>query len=103
MHDKKIVDKHFSIGQLVLLFNSRLRLFPGKLKSRWSGPFEVVQIHEHGAITIRKGNEEPFIVNGHRLKPYIGMKSEFKETVPLQEPQWEDQIKGHDESNDAAH
>jgi len=33
-HDKKILKRSFKSGQLVLLFNSRLRLFPGKLKSR---------------------------------------------------------------------
>ena len=40
-HDKHIIRKEFEAGQRVLLFNSRLKLFPGKLKSRWSGPFTV--------------------------------------------------------------
>ena len=40
--EKHIVRKEFEPGQQVLLFNSRLKLFPGKLKSRWSGPFIVV-------------------------------------------------------------
>nr|XP_017248025.1 PREDICTED: uncharacterized protein LOC108219212 [Daucus carota subsp. sativus] len=40
-HDRKLMQKEFFIGQQVLLFNSRLRLFLGKLKSRWSGPFTV--------------------------------------------------------------
>ena len=31
-HDKKIVQRNFSKVDQVLLFNSRLRLFPGKLK-----------------------------------------------------------------------
>ena len=35
-HDKHIARKEFEAGQRVLLFNSRLKLFPGKLKSRWS-------------------------------------------------------------------
>ncbi|KAK8957227.1 hypothetical protein KSP39_PZI000978 [Platanthera zijinensis] len=35
-HDKKIKHpKDFKPGDQVLLYNSRLRLFPGKLKSRW--------------------------------------------------------------------
>ena len=37
-HDRGLVLKSFTLGQQILLFNSRLRLFPGKLKSRWSGP-----------------------------------------------------------------
>ena len=36
-HEKHIKIKNFEIGQKVLLFNSRLRLFPGKLRFRWSG------------------------------------------------------------------
>ena len=35
-HDKKLLKREFRTGQMVLLLNSRLRLFPGKLKSRWS-------------------------------------------------------------------
>ncbi|KAM2769562.1 hypothetical protein PS2_012291 [Malus domestica] len=50
-HDKMIRGKTFSIGQKVLLFNSRLRLFPSKLHSN-----------------LKTGHE--FKVNGHRLKPY---------------------------------
>ena len=40
-HDKHIMRKEFEAGQRVLLFNSRLKLFLRKLKSRWSGPFTV--------------------------------------------------------------
>ncbi|KAG7529819.1 Ribonuclease H-like superfamily, partial [Arabidopsis suecica] len=51
-HDKKIVSRGFKVGDQVLLFNSRLRLFPGKLKSRWSGPFSVTTVRPYGAITL---------------------------------------------------
>jgi len=34
-HDKRIVERNFHPGQYVLLFNFRLRLCPGKLKSKW--------------------------------------------------------------------
>jgi hypothetical protein len=43
-HDKRIVKKDFNIGDHILLFNSRLRLFPGKMRSRWTGPYEVSKI-----------------------------------------------------------
>jgi len=43
-HDKHIILRDFKKEQKVLLFNSRLRLFSGKLCSRWSGPFEVTQV-----------------------------------------------------------
>ncbi|XP_071912275.1 uncharacterized protein [Coffea arabica] len=70
-HDKHILPKHFEEGQKVLLFNSRLKLFPGKLKSRWSGPFEVVSMFPYGAVEIKGENGAPFKVNGQRLKLYL--------------------------------
>ena len=51
-HDKHIVRKEFEPGQRVLLFNSRLKLFPCKLKSKWSGPFIVVQVFPYGGVEI---------------------------------------------------
>jgi hypothetical protein len=74
-HDRRLVLKTFVPGQLVLLFNSRLRLFPGKLKSRWSGPFTVKTVFQHGAVEIfDKSPDQSFKVNGQRLKPYFGEK-----------------------------
>jgi len=72
-HDRHIkLPKEFKVGDQVLLFNSRLRLFPGKLKSRWSGPYSVTQLSPHGAIEITHPEKGTFKVNGHRLKPYYG-------------------------------
>ncbi|XP_024179152.1 uncharacterized protein LOC112185175 [Rosa chinensis] len=72
IHDRKLVKKTFLPKQKVLLYNSRLKLFSGKLRSRWSGPFEVVEVFLHDAITIKNlQSGEPFKVNGHRLKPYL--------------------------------
>ena len=72
-HDQHLVRRSFLPGQQVLLFNSRLKLFPGKLKSRWSGPFIVNQVFPHGAVEISKDSEGTrFKVNGQRLKPYYG-------------------------------
>ncbi|XP_059650697.1 uncharacterized protein LOC132296522 [Cornus florida] len=51
-HDKHIVKKSFAPGQKVWLFNSRLKLFPGKLRSRWDGPYIVTTIFPHGAIEL---------------------------------------------------
>lgn len=36
IHDQHILRKSFEVGQKVLLYNSRLHLFPGKLKSQWT-------------------------------------------------------------------
>ncbi|KAJ9567185.1 hypothetical protein OSB04_003151 [Centaurea solstitialis] len=51
-HDKRIIPKELTEGQLVLLFNSRLKLFPGKLNSRWTGPFKITKIYPYGAIEL---------------------------------------------------
>ncbi|KAI5385495.1 hypothetical protein KIW84_072191 [Lathyrus oleraceus] len=56
---------------MVLLFNSRLKLFPGKLKSKWSGPFVVKEVRNYGAIVIEDPkSQESWTVNGQRLKVY---------------------------------
>ena len=73
-HDQIILRKEFKAGDQVLLFNSRLRLFLGKLKSKWSGPFTVVSSTQFGAVTLRNNKKEEFKVNGKRLKHYLGEK-----------------------------
>ncbi|XP_023729149.1 uncharacterized protein LOC111876804 [Lactuca sativa] len=70
-HDKRLKgNKDFHEGQKVLLFNSRLKLFPGKLKTRWDGPFVVKKVFPHGAIELISKDGTPFMVNGHRVKNY---------------------------------
>ncbi|XP_060959417.1 uncharacterized protein LOC133030631 [Cannabis sativa] len=71
-HDRNLVRKEFQPGQQVLLFNSRLKLFPGKLKSRWSGPFTVVRVFPYGAVELKGEGPNTFKVNGKRLKLYLG-------------------------------
>ncbi|KAL4362584.1 hypothetical protein GQ457_04G016980 [Hibiscus cannabinus] len=73
-HDQHILPQHFVEGQQVLLYNSRLRLFPGKLKSRWSGPFIVHKVYPHGAVELKAPDYDAiFKVNGKRLKIYNGV------------------------------
>lgn len=74
-HDKRISGKEFKVSEVVLLFNSRLKLFPGKLKSRWSGPFEITKVLTSGAIEIKGRNSDPFVVNGQRLKHYHNIEN----------------------------
>ncbi|KAL0375433.1 UNVERIFIED_CONTAM: hypothetical protein Sradi_3459000 [Sesamum radiatum] len=51
-HDARIRPKDFSDGDKVLLFNSRLKLFPGKFRSKWSGPYTVTTVFPHGAVEL---------------------------------------------------
>ncbi|XP_070008143.1 uncharacterized protein [Nicotiana sylvestris] len=63
--DKHIQHREFEPCQEVLLFNSRLKIFPGKLKSRWAGPFVVVSVTPHGIVELRDINSSgTFLVNG---------------------------------------
>ena len=83
-HDRHITKKKFTTGQQVLLFNSRLKLFPGKLKSRWSGPFTMTKVFSHGGAEVTHPEKGTFTVTTQRLKPYFG--GEFhadKQIIPL--------------------
>ncbi|XP_070025767.1 uncharacterized protein [Nicotiana sylvestris] len=71
LHDKYIRNKEFKEGDLVLLFNSRLRMFLGKLKSKWSGPFEVESVTPFVTLDLKNKNNEVLRVNGHRVKHYL--------------------------------
>nr|GFB32718.1 reverse transcriptase domain-containing protein [Tanacetum cinerariifolium] len=52
IHDSKIKNRIFNVGDQVLLFNSRLKIFSGKLKTRWSGPFTITQVFPYGTIEL---------------------------------------------------
>ncbi|XP_070039971.1 uncharacterized protein [Nicotiana tomentosiformis] len=72
LYYKYIRNKEFKEGDLFLLFNSRLRMFPGKHKSMWSGPFELVNVTLFGALDLKNKYGEIFRVNWHRVKHYLG-------------------------------
>ena len=80
-HDQRILRREFKIGDQVLLFNSRLKLFLGKLKSKCSGPYTVVSSTTFGVVTLRTSNHEEFKVNGQRLKHYIGRNASGRMTL----------------------
>ncbi|XP_062114328.1 uncharacterized protein LOC133825392 [Humulus lupulus] len=82
-HDNNIVNRTFQVGDKVLLFNSRLKLFLGKLKSRWSGPFTVTKVFPYEALEIQQGDSSLFKVNGQRVKHYFGGELEKKVNITL--------------------
>ncbi|XP_024986566.1 uncharacterized protein LOC112521808 [Cynara cardunculus var. scolymus] len=64
-HDNIIQHRVLKEGHKVLLFNSRLKLFPGKLKSRWFGPFSIYKVYSYGAVDlINPEDNTVFKVNG---------------------------------------
>nr|GEU83258.1 reverse transcriptase domain-containing protein [Tanacetum cinerariifolium] len=72
LHDFKIKNRIFNVGDQVLLFSSRLKIFSGKLKSRWSGPFTITQVFPYGTVELSQPNGSNFKVNGHLVKHYFG-------------------------------
>ncbi|GJR72072.1 reverse transcriptase domain-containing protein [Tanacetum coccineum] len=70
LHDSKIKNRIFNVGDQVLLFNSRLKIFFGKLKSRWSGLFTVIEVYPYGTAKLSHADGSNFKVNCHRLKHY---------------------------------
>ena len=91
VHDKNILRKSFESGQKVLLYNSHLHLFPGKLRSRWTSPFIVRTVYTHGSIEIENPkNGDMFKVNGQRLKPFLEFKLPEIEEVLLDDPIYQD-------------
>ena len=71
-HDKHLLRREFKEGDKVLIFNCRLKLFPGKLRSRWSGHVTVTSVTPYGAMGVQEENGQEFKVNGQRLKHYFG-------------------------------
>nr|GEV28221.1 reverse transcriptase domain-containing protein [Tanacetum cinerariifolium] len=76
LHDSKIKDRVFNVGDRVLLFNSRLNIFLGKLKTRWSGPFTITHVFPYGTVELSQTDGPNFKVNGHRQKHY------YREDIP---------------------
>nr|GEY93365.1 DNA-directed DNA polymerase [Tanacetum cinerariifolium] len=72
LHDSKIKNHIFNVGDQVLLFNSRLKIFSVKLKTRWSGPFTITRVFPYGTIELSQPNGPNFKVNGHHVKHYFG-------------------------------
>nr|GEX50668.1 hypothetical protein [Tanacetum cinerariifolium] len=84
IHDAKIKNRIFNVGDQVLLFNSRLKIFSGKLKSRWSSPFKIAEVYTYGTTKLVHTDGSNFKVNFYRLKHYHG-----GDTPPLEIPDFQ--------------
>ncbi|GJS27534.1 reverse transcriptase domain-containing protein [Tanacetum coccineum] len=72
IHDSKIKNREFHVGDHVLLFNSRLKILSGKLKSRWSDSFIIIEVFPYGTFELSQPDGTNFNVIGHRIKHYLG-------------------------------
>jgi len=80
-HDKKILTRTFQPNDQVLLYDSRLTLFPDKLSSRWTGPYTVHSVRPYGTIILENNNGKPFVVNRLRVKHYWA-----EAEIPVEKP-----------------
>nr|CAN76294.1 hypothetical protein VITISV_029511 [Vitis vinifera] len=84
-HDQLISNKEFQKGQRVLLYDTRLHIFPGKLKSRWIGSFIIHQLRNrfwHTSATSQ--HRSPQFAAAKRLRSYKSMKiPDFASKVPF--------------------
>ncbi|CAM8878117.1 unnamed protein product [Rhodiola kirilowii] len=69
-HDKLILKRQFSVGDKVLLFNSKYKLFLGKFKSRWFGPYKIHRVFDDGHLELVDNQDNIFKANGQRVKIY---------------------------------
>ena len=90
-HDKNIVRKTFEPHQKVLLYSSRLYIFPSKLCSKRTGPFIVKVVHPYGPVEIENPkNGKIFKVNGQRLKPFLENFDHQECSAELVDPIYQD-------------
>ena len=83
-HDKRLKPKNFNPGDKVLLFNSRVKLFGhGKLRSKWQGPYHVIDTSSHGAITIQDDDGNAYKVNGQWLKLFLDHNKALDEEIDV--------------------
>ena len=86
-HDQLITRKTFNQGNQVLLYDSKLHLFPSNLKSRWIGPFIIHQAYLNGSIDlINPKDKRLFKVNGQRVKPYAVRHPTEEDEISLLDP-----------------
>ena len=71
-HDNLIKKRVFQKGYWALLYDSTSQDFPGKLQTRWLGPYEIQEVHNNGTLTLTTidGVGSKFRVNGHRERLY---------------------------------
>ena len=75
------------------MYDSRLRLFYGKLRSKWTEPFIVKHVYPHGAVDIENPqNGNIFKVNGQRLKPFVEMFNPEVDESLLEDPIYSDYV-----------
>ncbi|XP_042059481.1 uncharacterized protein LOC121803986 [Salvia splendens] len=85
-HDRMISPRELTLGDVVLLHNSRLSLFSRKLKSKWTGPYMIKKIYDSGMVELLAPDGTLFQANGQCVKKYYSSDKVMEEEVTLEEP-----------------
>ncbi|XP_024015145.1 uncharacterized protein LOC112088913 [Eutrema salsugineum] len=80
-HYKRIRHRSFAPNDRVSLFNSCLKLSPGKLRSRWSRPFTVKKVKPYGALILWGKKGDTFVAKGQRVKPCLAEEEGIEEML----------------------
>ena len=83
-HNKRLKPKVFNLGDKVLHFKSRVKLFShGKLRSKWLGPYFVINTSTHGAITIQDDDSNAYKVNSQRIKLFLDYNKSLDKEIDV--------------------
>ncbi|CAM8992735.1 unnamed protein product [Rhodiola kirilowii] len=73
-YDKRMVRRKFRRGARILLYKSRLKLFPGKLRTKWSGPSTVARAYLDDRVNLGTKGGKSVAVDRLHLKHYHALK-----------------------------
>ena len=75
--------KSENLWLVILCFYSTLGCvcFQANSKSKWTGPFLLTKLFPHGAVELEKKDGTRFMVNGQRIKIYLGNAETVQEVI----------------------
>ena len=79
--EHKNAKQEFMVGELVLVDSSGVPCLPGKIKSKWTGPYFITQVFPHGAVELKAKEGVRFKVNRERIKLYFGHTLSVNEMI----------------------
>ena len=79
--EQKIAKQEFMVGDLVLVDSSGVPCLPGKLKSKWTGPYLITQVFPHGEVELKAKEGVRFKRNRDRIKLYFGHKASGNKVI----------------------
>ena len=79
--EQRNAKQEFMVGNLVLVESSGVPCLPGKLKSKWTGPYLITLVFPHGAVDLKAKQGVQFKRNRDRIKVYFGHTASGNEVI----------------------